>query len=259
MGAERSPGGIFQPVVSGRVFQPEENRISGPITLGGYWRDNDFTRSVADARAAVALAPNDPLTRGDLSWVLANAGLGDEAAAWARTAIEGSVNPPLWLHGNLGWANYVAGRYREALEASRGIEYVFAMRVAALVRLGETEAARAAVADYVRGRGWDTIAKEARYPQIEPDRTQFLDACAWLDSPSRRSGRAPQTSLPSPARLGMTPELLVREERVRLGGDELVRYLAVEEGPAAQIELGRRRARLELELVEVDPENRRVV
>jgi TolB-like protein/DNA-binding winged helix-turn-helix (wHTH) protein len=147
------------------------------------WRDNDFTRSVAEARAAVALAPNDPLCRGDLSWVLANAGLGDEAAAWAQTAIEGSVNPPLWLHGNLGWANYVAGRYREALEASRGIEYVFAMRVAAQVRLGETEAARAAVADYVRGRGWDTIAKEARYPQIEPDRTQFLDALRMAGFP----------------------------------------------------------------------------
>ena len=85
------------------------------------WRDNDFTRSVAEARAAVALAPNDPLTRGDLAWVLANAGLGDEAAAWARTAIEGSGNPPRWLHSNLGWANYVAGRYREALEAWRGL------------------------------------------------------------------------------------------------------------------------------------------
>ena len=141
------------------------------------WRDNDFTRSVAEARAAVALAPNDPLCRGDLSWVLANAGLGDEAAAWARTAIEGSANPPLWLHSNLAWANYVAGRYREALEALRGLsDDFFAMRVAAQVRLGETEAARAAVADYVKRGGQDTIANEESWPQIEPDRTQYLNS-----------------------------------------------------------------------------------
>ena len=87
------------------------------------------------------------------------------------------MNPPLWSHGNLGWAHYVAGRYREALEAWRGLpDDVFAMRVAAQVRLGEIEAARAAVADYVKRGGQDTIENEARYPQIEPDRTQYLDS-----------------------------------------------------------------------------------
>ena len=49
------------------------------------------------------------------------------------------------------------------------------MRVAAQMRLGETEAARAAVADYVKRGGQDTIANEESWPQIEPDRTQFLD------------------------------------------------------------------------------------
>ena len=84
------------------------------------WRDNDFVQSVAEARAAVALAPNDPMSRADLSWVLANAGLGEEATAWARTGVEGFANSPPWSRGNLGWAHYVAGRYREALEVWRG-------------------------------------------------------------------------------------------------------------------------------------------
>ncbi len=141
------------------------------------WRDNDFIRSVAEARAAVALAPNDPLSRADLSWVLANAGLGEEAIEWARTGIEGFVNPPQWFRGNLGWALYVAGRYREALEAWRDLpDDVTAMRVAAQVRVGEIEAARAAAAAYVKRGGHDSIAIEARYPQTEPDRTHFLDA-----------------------------------------------------------------------------------
>ena len=71
----------------------------------------------------------------------------------------------------------VAGRYREALEELRGLsDDFFAMRVAAQVRLGETEAARAAVADYVKRGGQDTIAKEESWPQIEPDRTQYLNS-----------------------------------------------------------------------------------
>ena len=126
------------------------------------WRDNDFTRSVAEARAAVALAPNDPLCRGDLSWVLANAGFGDEAAAWARTAIEGSLNPRCGF-----WQSRLGALCRRPLSrgaggVARSSDDAFAMRVAAQVRLGETEAARAAVADYVKRGGQDTIANEER-------------------------------------------------------------------------------------------------
>lgn len=79
---------------------------------------------------------------------------------------------------HLGWANYVAGRYREALEAWRALpgDWALPARVAAQVRLGEIEAARAVVADYVKKGGQDTIANEERYPQIEPDRTQYLEA-----------------------------------------------------------------------------------
>jgi adenylate cyclase len=141
------------------------------------WRDNDFVSSVAEARAAVALVPNDPLSRNDLSWVLANAGYGEEAMAWARMALDHYRNPPFWFGYNLAWACYVSGRYEEALEALRGAsDDVIAMRVAARVQQGAIEEARAAVADYIKKGGHDSIKIEARYPQIEPDRTQFLDA-----------------------------------------------------------------------------------
>ena len=99
--------------------------------------------------------------------------------------------PPLWLHSNLAWANYVAGRYREALEALRGLsDDFFAMRVAAQVRLGEAEAAHAAVADYVKRGGQDTIANEARYPQIEPIGHNISTLCGRLDFPTHNRRRA---------------------------------------------------------------------
>jgi adenylate cyclase len=141
------------------------------------WRDNDFIRSVAEARAAVALVPNDPMSRNNLSWVLANAGLGEEAIAWARMGLEHHQNPPSWFRGNLAWAYYVSGRNQDALEILRDLPDDFmAMRVAAQIQLGQVDVARAAVADYLKRGGRDTVAQEALYPQVEPARTQFLEA-----------------------------------------------------------------------------------
>ena len=80
------------------------------------WRDNDFSRSVAEARKAVELAPYDSDCRSDLSWILANAGHGAEAIAWARSGLEHDPNGPSRYRANLAWAYYVAGRDHEATD-----------------------------------------------------------------------------------------------------------------------------------------------
>ena len=51
------------------------------------WHDEDFSRSVAEARMAMQLAPYDPCSSSELSSVLANAEYEDEAVAGPRAEI----------------------------------------------------------------------------------------------------------------------------------------------------------------------------
>ena len=150
------------------------------------WHDNDFARSVAEARAAVGLVPYDAMSRNDLSWILANAGLGEEAVAWARAGLEHDPNAPSWFHFNLAWALYVAGRDQEAVDAVRDYASDFAVPLAAIyVRLGRVEQARAVVAAYMKSGGKDTVALEALYPFVEPKRTEYLVALRTAGLPGR--------------------------------------------------------------------------
>ena len=80
------------------------------------WHDNDFVHSVAEARAAVELVPYDAQSRVDLSWILANAGHGDEAVDWALTGISHDPNGPDWYRNNLVWAYYIAGQFEKAYD-----------------------------------------------------------------------------------------------------------------------------------------------
>ncbi len=150
------------------------------------WHDSDFVHSVAEARAAVALVPYDALSRNDLSWILANAGLGEEAVAWARAGLEHDPNGPAWFRSNLAWALYIAGRYQEALDTlgEDGKDFV-GMLAATYVRLGRVDQARALVAAHLKAGGKDTVAQEAVYPLAEPHRTAYLDALRVAGLPER--------------------------------------------------------------------------
>jgi tetratricopeptide (TPR) repeat protein len=150
------------------------------------WRDNDFSRSVAEARKAIDLAPYDPFSRSELSWVLANAGLADEAIAWARAGLEHDKNGPSRRQANLAWAYYMAGRDREASETLREKRDEFPVLAATLhVRLGEAEKAKALVARYVQAGGRDTVHREVIVPIIEPARTEYLDALRKAGMPEQ--------------------------------------------------------------------------
>jgi TolB-like protein/DNA-binding winged helix-turn-helix (wHTH) protein len=140
------------------------------------WHDEDFPRSVAEARMTVALGPCDAYSRNDLSWVLANAGYGDEAIAWARFGLDHDPIAPSRYRANLAWAYYVAGRDHEGIEALRENSAEYPVLFAALHgRLGQVEKARALISDYLKFGGDDAIEREDIFPIVEPTETEFLN------------------------------------------------------------------------------------
>ena len=150
------------------------------------WHDNDFSRSVAEARKAAELVPYDLYSRNDLSWILANAGYGDEAMAWARSGLDHDPNGLSRYYANLAWAYYVAGRDQEALDALRERSAEFPVLYAALlVRLRQVEKAKAVVADYLNSGGEDTVKREDIVPLVEPAGTEYVEVLRKSGLPER--------------------------------------------------------------------------
>jgi tetratricopeptide (TPR) repeat protein len=140
------------------------------------WHDEDFPHAAAEARIAAQLAPYDTCSRSELSWVLANAGYGDQAIAWARSALEHDPNGPSRYYANLAWAHYIAGHYQEAVDALRERAAEFPVfHAALLVRLGRLESAKAIIADYLKSGGGDTVEREDDTPLVEPTETAYLE------------------------------------------------------------------------------------
>ena len=139
------------------------------------WHDNDFSRSVAEARAAVEMAPYDAYSRNDLSWILANAGYGGEAIAWARSGLDHDPNGPSRYSANLAWAYYVAGRDQEGVDALAERRAEFPLLYAALlVRLGQVDKAKALIEGHRNSGAKDTVEKQDVIPLVEPAGTEYL-------------------------------------------------------------------------------------
>lgn len=140
--------------------------------------DNDFARSVEEAREALKLAPYDPLLRTDLSFFMANAGHQADAVDWARWAVAHEADPPAFYWNNLGWALYLAGRYEDAIAATRRAgESAYGPQIAAcLVALGRGPEARQTIAAWLKLNPHDSIAAQARWPLVEPGKATWLAA-----------------------------------------------------------------------------------
>jgi adenylate cyclase len=150
------------------------------------WRDNDFSRSVTEARNAVELAPYDAFSRSDLSWIMANAGHAEEAIEWARFALQHDPSGPSRYHANLAWAYYVAGRERDGINALLEKSSEFPILSAALhVRLGEVEEAQTLIAEYIRAGGQDTVHREDIVPLIEPTGAEYVEALRKTGMPEK--------------------------------------------------------------------------
>ena len=72
------------------------------------WCKSDFETSVAEARAAVRMAPYDATSRADLAELVANAGETDLAIEWLQELLRRDPKGPEWYRGNLAWAYYLA-------------------------------------------------------------------------------------------------------------------------------------------------------
>ncbi len=140
------------------------------------YHDNDFTHSVDEAKAAIAMAPYETMPRADVSYRLANAGDVGDAIALAEFAVRNDPNAHPWYYSTLAWAYYVGQRYDDALKAGSRYKADYpAVFAATCVRLGRLDEARAAVADALKAGAKLSIASESFVPQIEPQRTAYLN------------------------------------------------------------------------------------
>jgi tetratricopeptide (TPR) repeat protein len=140
------------------------------------YHDGDFRHSAGEAKAAMAMAPYDRRSRSFLSPLLANAGEIGEAIAWAEQAVSHDPNTPQWYYYRLAWAYYVGQRYDDALKAVSRYKTNFPALFAVIcVRLGRLDEARATIADARKAGAKLSIETEGFIPQIEPQRTAYLN------------------------------------------------------------------------------------
>jgi hypothetical protein len=83
---------------------------------------------------------------------------------------------PQWYYYRLAWAYYVGQRYDNALKAVLRYKADFPALFAVIcVRLGRLDEARATIADALKAGAKLSIASEGFTPQIEPQRTAYLN------------------------------------------------------------------------------------
>jgi tetratricopeptide (TPR) repeat protein len=140
------------------------------------YHDGDFTHSVDEAKAAMAMAPYETASRSDLSLSLANAGDVGDAIAWAERAVINNPNGPQWNYYRLAFAYYVGRRYDDALKAVMRYKADFPWLFAVIcVRLGRLDEARAAIADALHAGAKLSIARLGFVQEIEPIHTTYLN------------------------------------------------------------------------------------
>jgi adenylate cyclase len=139
------------------------------------WFDGNFVRAVADAEAAVAMAPYDVGSLSFLSRVQIAAGNTGRGIEWVRESIR--RDPTIWRNTRiLAWAYYLAGDYQKSIEAAQrhvdlsrewaGDAYWY--MAASHVRLGRFEEARAAVKKYLELVPGETVATARAWFSKQP-------------------------------------------------------------------------------------------
>ena len=117
-----------------------------------YKKLRDFDRARAEFERALELNPNDASLLAGMVEFLVHTGRAEEAIAQCKLAMRINPHYPDWYLWNLGWAQYFAGDYEEALSSLKrmsnppnGARRTLA---AVLVRLGRVEEARAVIAAF---------------------------------------------------------------------------------------------------------------
>ena len=117
------------------------------------FHNGDFERSVAEARIAAEMVPNDPFSRADNAEMLARAGAADEAIVWLEDALRHDPKPLDLYFANLALAYYLAGRPEDAIAVftEHKIPWATPILAAAEVRSGKLADAQARMAAYRQG------------------------------------------------------------------------------------------------------------
>ena len=148
------------------------------------WHNGDFEAAAAEAEAAVALVPYDPISRGDLAYVLATGGRTDQAIAWALEAIERDPTGPYFYKSHLAWAYYLGGQYEQAaVTLAQLARPQLTLQAANYVRLDRIELARAAIADLLERQPDWSLRKEAAQPLRESLKKGYLDDLRTAGAP----------------------------------------------------------------------------
>jgi class 3 adenylate cyclase/TolB-like protein len=85
------------------------------ISARDYAHHIDYKRAIAEAKAAIAMAPYDTLSHADLSWIATAAGDYEAAIAWAKFAATHDPHPKAWYFDNLIHAYDMADRWPDAV------------------------------------------------------------------------------------------------------------------------------------------------
>ena len=113
----------------------------------------DYDRALAGYERALALNPNDANLLVEMVDLLILIGRAEQAVTQAETAMRINPRPPDWMISNLGFAQYFAKQYDDALVTLRKMSdppnYSRKYLAVVLVRLGRIEEARNVITKYV--------------------------------------------------------------------------------------------------------------
>lgn len=158
----------------------------------------EHDRALAEYERALALNPNDADLLIEMVELLIKIGRAEQAVEQAKMAMRINPHCPDWCFWNLGWAQYIAGQYDDALATlnrmSNPPNGARRMLAAVLVRLDRLQEARAVMAAYIENGPDMTLEEMEARRMLWKDR-EYLDR--WIDD-LRMAGMPEKRPLPSP-------------------------------------------------------------
>ena len=140
------------------------------------WCKGDFEISVAEARAAVRMAPYDATSRADLAELVANAGETGLAIEWLQESLRRDPKGPEWYKGNLAWAYYLDSRHEDALaELQKMTKPRRPLLTVVYMKMGRLQESRNALGDFMAKNPSYTVADAARWPLIDRFKRRWLE------------------------------------------------------------------------------------
>ena len=132
-----------------------------------YKETGDFDRALAEYERALGMNPNDAALLAEMVELLVQIGKAEDGVAQIKLAMRINPHYPDWYLWNLGWAQYFAGDYEEALVSLKRMSNppnsVRRTLAAVLVRLGRVEEARAVIAAFREQEPDFTVATMENY------------------------------------------------------------------------------------------------